>query len=331
MMAFDWALTSVSVALISFFIVVIVQMVSKAFSIQSGEMWAKSEYMQVGVSFLIIFFAVALQVSGVLAAAQITAAVATASGNVDLTDSINSLPPGSNGDPGAIGKAYIKKVIKCETDIYRAVYWRNLWVEAVSRTSYETIGSEPVAGGFALSGWVSLLHYIMNNMVYLALYNYIQYNLLLFSQYTMLSVFLPIGLILRSFAPTRGAGGFVTAFSLGFAFVFPMTYVMIVALMPNTHQYCTQISLQADPPLGLKNPCFNSIGSSFAAYFITQGMTADLTQLLGTITTTINLLFLQGIFYPLASLIITFSFIRQTGNLFGADLAEIGRGLIKII
>ncbi|HIH30560.1 TPA: hypothetical protein HA243_04120, partial [Candidatus Micrarchaeota archaeon] len=44
-----------------------------------------------------------------------------------------------------------------------------------------------------------------------------------------------------------------------------------------------------------------------------------------------SLLFLQAIFYPLASLIITISFIRQTGSLFGADLAEIGRGLIKLI
>ncbi|MCX6773026.1 MAG: hypothetical protein NTV88_04630, partial [Candidatus Micrarchaeota archaeon] len=330
-MALDWTLIAVSVALVSFFIVVVVQMISKAFSFQGGEVWAKSEYMQVGVSFLIIIFAVALQTAGVLAAGQITTAVATASGNVDLVHSINSLPPGSNGDPALIGKAYIGKVIECEVNIYRATYWRNIWVEAVSRVSYETIGSEPVAGGFALSGWVSLLHYIMNNMVYLALYNYIQYNLLVFSQYTMLSVFLPIGLILRAFAPTRGAGGFVTAFSLGFAFVFPMTYVMIVALMPNAGHYCTQISLQTDPPFGQKNPCFNSVGSSLAAYFMTQSMTTDISQLLGTITTTINLLFLQGIFYPLASLIITFSFIRQTGNLFGADLAEIGRGLIKII
>ena len=327
MMGFDWTITAGSVALISFFIVVVVQMISKAFSFQSGEIWAKSEYMQVAVSFLIIFFAAALQTAGFYAAGQITNMVASASGNVDLVNSI----PGSNGDPTIIGKAYIGKVVECETAIYRAVYWRNMWVEAVSRISFDVMHAEPVAGLYALTGYVSLFHYIMNNMVYLALYNYIQYNLLIFSQYTMLSIFLPIGLVLRAFAPTRGAGGFVTAFSLGFAFVFPVTYVMIVALMPNAGHYCTQISTQTSPPFGQKNPCFDSVGSSLAGYFVVQGMTGDLTKIVGSITSTINLLFLQGIFYPLASLIITFSFIRQTGNLFGADLAEIGRGLIKII
>ena len=45
----------------------------------------------------------------------------------------------------------------------------------------------------------------------------------------------------------------------------------------------------------------------------------------------LGVFFMQALFYPLAALIITFSFIRQTGSLLGADLAEIGRGLIKII
>ena len=327
MMALEWVPVSITIGLFSFFLTVLVHMAAKALNIQGAEMWSKSEYAQVAVTFLIIFFAAALQTAGAAALAKVTQSVAAASTNADLLASI----PGTNNDPVMISKEYIGRLVDCEVNIYRIVYWRNLWVEPVSRLSFDVIGSEPVAGNYALSGYTSLFHYIMNNVVYLVLYHYIQYNALLFSQYTMLGVFLPLGLVLRSFAPTRGAGGFVTAFALGFAFVFPMSYVIIVALMPNTSNVCHDLSSQTDPILGMANPCFNSLGKVMTAFFEVKGLLSTMFALVTSLQSTLNMLYLQALFYPLASLIITFSFIRQMGNLLGADLAEIGRGLIKII
>ena len=330
MASLDWTVTATAVALISFFITVLVHMASKAMSLQNAEMWAKSEYAQAAVSFLIIFFAAAMQTAGASAISQVTASVASASGNLPLTQSIaNSL-----GDPNAIAKAYIQTVIGCEVNIYRLVYIPNLYIEMASKVSVAGLGSEALGAGFALTGWVSLFHYIMNNVVYLVLYHYIQHNVIVFSQYTMLPVFLPIGLVLRAFAPTRGAGGFVTAFALGFAFIFPMSYVLIVALMPSYDTYCNQVTLASDPnsvPFGDKNPCFNSVGGAMDGYYKLKSMEGSLPNLVDKIGAALHILFLQAVFYPLAALIVTFSFIRQTGNLFGADLAEIGRGLIKII
>jgi hypothetical protein len=43
------------------------------------------------------------------------------------------------------------------------------------------------------------------------------------------------------------------------------------------------------------------------------------------------LFYMQAVFYPMVAIIITFTFIRQTGAMFGADLNEIGRGLVKMI
>lgn len=330
MASLDWAVLATAVALISFFITVLVHMASKAMSLQNAEMWAKSEYAQAAVSFLIIFFAIAMQTAGASAVSQVTAAVASASGNLPLTASLQN----SLGDPNTIAKAYIQTVIACEVNIYRLVYIPNLYIEMSSKFSIAGLGSEALGAGFALTGWVSLFHYIMNNIVYLVLYHYMQHNVIVFSQYTMLPVFLPIGLVLRAFAPTRGAGGFITAFALGFAFVFPMSYVLIVALMPSYDTYCGQVTAAADPdsPLfGNANPCFNSVGGSMAGYYRLKSIEHTLPNLMDKIGAALHLLFLQAVFYPLASLIVTFSFIRQTGNLFGADLAEIGRGLIKII
>ena len=186
---------------------------------------------------------------------------------------------------------------------------------------------------------MSLNHYINNNLVYLVLFHYVQYSLLQFAAYTMLPVFLPIGLALRAFPVTRGAGGLVTAIALGFAFVFPISYVLIVAMMPGVQGACTQLNLVPQNPnyqtltggQDKGNPCLTNEGAQIENHFRVEKSQNWLSQQLDYYSQLLGLLFMQALFYPLAALIITFTFIRQTGSLFGADLAEIGRGLIKII
>ena len=159
-----------------------------------------------------------------------------------------------------------------------------------------------------------------------------QYFILQLSQFTMLQVFLPIGLALRAFPATRGAGGLVTAFALGFAFVFPICYVLIVAMMPNAGAVCAQVSvMNAEARAAHSDPCLNTEGAQMQQYYQLKSEQGRVAGVLTFMQESINIFFLQSMFYPLAALIVTFTFIRQTGSLFGADLAEIGRGLIKII
>ena len=330
-----WEAIAIAVGRVALLITILLDMLSRAFGLQSVGMWVKSEYSQVAATFLIIAFAVVMQNVGRLAVGEIATQVAQFSGNVDLTNAYTyaaSLPTG--GTPTAIAKAYIEAVVECERNVYLIVYWINVYVETFSKVSFDVAHLEVLGAGIALTGWVTLFHYILNNIVYLVLYHYIQYNLLNLSEYTMLQVFLPIGLALRAFAPTRGAGGLVTAFAIGFAFVFPMTYVIIVALMPSAGSVCTQVKVQAQPtnlPFGNEDPCFNNAGGIIEGYFKLATKLGLLAGIVDNLKSTVNILFRQAIFYPLAALIVTFTFIRQTGSLFGADLAEIGRGLIKIL
>jgi hypothetical protein len=194
------------------------------------------------------------------------------------------------------------------------------------------MGVEAIGGGWALGGLVSFFHYLNNNLVYLALFNYVQYYILQFSQFTMLQIFLPIGLILRSFPVTRGAGGLVTAFALGFAFVFPISYVLIVAMMPNTHALCSQVNVMKEEAVNAhQDPCLNNEGAILEKYYQLKAEKGKLGGISAFLSESINIFFLQSMFYPLVALVITFTFIRQTSSLLGADLAEIGRGLLKII
>ena len=325
----DWTVICTMIALTTFFMVVLLQMVAKAFNIQGLNMWVRAEYAQVAVSFLIIFFAWNMVYVGGAVASGITATVAAASGNIPLQTAVNS---DALKNPTRIGQAYLRTLIQCESDIYSTLFIYNYFSEFFSKLSIDTTGNEPIGGGWALGGVVSLLHYLDNNLVYLALFNYIQYYVLQISQFTMLQVFLPIGLVLRAFPATRGAGGLLVAFGLGFAFVFPICYVLIAAMMPNAGAICAQVKVMNTDALGSHNdPCLNNEGAQMAQFYKLKGEQGKVTGVIAFIQESINIFFLQSMFYPLVALTVAFTFIRQTGSLFGADLAEIGRGLIKII
>jgi len=327
----DWGVISTTIALISFFIVVLLQMTAKAFNLQSLNMWVRGEYAQVAVSFLIIFFAFTMVTAGNSVTGEISAKVASVSGNIPLNSIINDANNPLK-DPTKIGKAYLATLLKCEANMYSTIFIYNYFTEFFSRFRLDTTGNEEIAGGWALNGFVSLFHFFCNNLVFLALFNYVQYYILQFSQFTMLQIFLPIGLILRAFPVTRGAGGLITAFALGFAFVFPICYVLIVAMMPNAGAICSQISVMlTEADASHKDPCLNNEGAQTAQYYKLKGEKGRLNGIVSFISESINIFFLQSIFYPLVALILTFTFIRQTSSLMGADLAEIGRGLIKII
>jgi len=324
-----WDALCLLLAFITLLIIVMLHMISISFGLPSLTMWAKAEYAQVAVTFLIVLFAIGMRDAGNDIMGQITAKVAAASGNVVLANAAHSYVD----DPVKIGKEYIiNGPIRCAKNIYKITFLVNVWNEFWSGVSASVGNVEGVSGAYLIGGYVSLAHYLAQNISYLALFQYIQYNMLQYSQYTMLQIFLPVGLALRAFPITRGAGGLVIGFALGFAFVFPITYVLIVAMMPPTEYACTSVVVQAQnsPYYTPNNPCFNNVGNQVAvAYRSTSDTSKD--GIFQAAMHAVEQLYLEAMFYPMVTLIIVFSFIRQTSSLFGADLAEIGRGLIKII
>ncbi len=324
-----WLWLAVPVALLSLFVPVLLSFVARFFGLQPLSMWVKAEYAQAAVSFLIIAFVLAMQTAGCSVAGEVALNVAAASGNVQLVGVTNG---GTIADPSQIAKGYLIAVTACVDKVWTFAYILNWLPELVRGMSLDTRGAEGISGRLAFSGIVTVLHYIANGMVYVAVFHFIEYHLLSLAQYTMLPIFLPIGLLLRSFPLTRGAGGLVTAFSLGFAFVFPMSFVLITAMMPNVGYACEQVRVElASNPFSQMDQCSTNVGSQISMLSQLRGNADDIDSLTALLQQTLGLLYLQSVVYPTVALIITFTFIRQTGSLFGADLAEIGRGLIKLI
>jgi hypothetical protein len=323
-MAWDYTVPA-AVGMAVLFMVVLLDMLARTFSLQHLSMWVKSEYAQVAVTFLIVGSVVVMETAGNSILTTIAAQVGAASGNLALTQATAA----NLGQPFEIGKAYLQTVISCQARWYYKLFVLNLFVEPISTISFEGARSVEIVGGGFFIGWLtSLIKYLGSAIVQLAIFEYIQYFLLTFAQYSMISVFLPVGLILRAFPLTRGAGGLITAFALGFAFVFPATYIAVVAMMPSLGYACNEVVL---PISENTDNCYFNDGQLENGYLELKAKSGQINKTVDDIRGRLSLMYLQAFLYPMVTLIVTFTFIRQTGSLFGADLAEIGRGLIKII
>jgi hypothetical protein len=351
----SWEAFVIMIAMLSFFVTTLLYMLSKAFDIQNLMMWAKGEYLQVGVTFLIAFFAIGFQhafLSSLMIATSDMWMISMGPyiTNPDILACADPTPPPNAVDicnPIFIGKAYIAEVITCQKRVFWTIATINLYHEFAKSISTDIIGVEPLSGGY-LGGPVTFWQLIGGNMVYSIMFNFIQYRFLSLIDVTMLSIFLPIGLLFRAFPLTRGVGGFITAFALGFAFVFPFSYLLMMASLPHVTAWCANAGQEvmanlapwedtSRPPSSTnpsdpnQAPSFSNPSDVAVMRYKYQSSENDISLFLDRVTTLIPVLLLQALIFPLVALTVTLTFVRQTGALFGADLAEVGRGLIKLI
>jgi len=167
-----------------------------------------------------------------------------------------------------------------------------------------------------------------------------------FIQRTLMPIFLPIGILLRTFPFTRSAGGALIAIAIGFYLVWPLTYVMALEFIKahNARVYCFSVPL---PPGCTASDVFTRLTQPMVDYFrnmASQIMNPELFSYLGEmffllflvptgkivpfiVATLFMLLHLfvytivvLGFAVPAIQLLITFTFIRALANLMGADV-----------
>lgn len=298
----------------------LVYMVGIALGMQNVKMWAKSEFANiVAMLLLVLVLVAALNVSWDLST-KITKVAYVSSG---------APAPAGTIDQFGLARAYLNQSIKCEREVYKWVFRINAIYETFEKYSIDVSGPEGHSGSI-YGVATGFYHYITGNLTYLIVFQFVQLRFLDFIQVTMMTLFLPIGIVLRTFAPTRGAGGLMIAIAIGFYFVFPMTYVFIYASAPTMDSACLKIE-ESQIPLLEEDACYTNLSDIYVQRAKFKAEEKGITSLVESITTTVAGFLFHAIFYPLIALIVTFTFVRQVGALLGADLAEIGRGLIKLI
>ncbi|MFH1306781.1 MAG: hypothetical protein ABIH83_03980 [Candidatus Micrarchaeota archaeon] len=318
------------IGMISLFIVVLLHMIGHAFNIASLRTWAKGEYLQVIITFLLIAAMLATlnivwEIMG-----SVVSELFWSNENLSMKYIEKGFTPDNSLiDPFRFTQSFLKQtMIDCEQTVYWVLYTINFFFRLTGSMGVSTMGLEPLGAWYATL-YTSSLEYIMGHLNFLVLLHWIQIRLLSIMKYVG-PVLIQMGLLLRVFPMSRGAGGLLLAAGFGFFAVYPMSLALLVTLQPPGASFCTEF----EPPvyMNIENMEEGPDAGMFAlAYYSTVAHENEVVDLIEKAKNFLPLFYMQAAFFPMVALIITFTFIRQTGALFGADLSEIGRGLVKLI
>lgn len=313
------------------------------FALQSEELkrYAKSEFLQVSASSLLIFFAVSLlyMVSvdgGSPGASSAFGLMGYIVGGEGSSISCAAVPTGrfpiwSGPEPfgsGPLGafKCKTQEKITALDRAYNNVVATNMPLERATSLCINLFGVPIYCGDWDidLHKEVETSHLVATKIVSLLVPLHAQYSLAEYVQKNMLTVFLPFGLVLRIFPFTRGVGGLFIAIAIGFFFVFPTfflltdpTFVRVDEAAKNTIAGACFTGFRGATVL-LAGVLSSTDTASISALANSQGA-----ELVYQIT-------IAAVFYPFIALAITLIFIRAMTPILGGDMGELMRMVARL-
>ena len=341
--ALGWEGIAIVASVLSVIVAAIVFMLSKVFDLRNLEQAAKSELVYAISTVFIVMLLVGIVTGG----EKVLISISTR-----LYEFSVGLAPGQITFPADyrltdVMILYMDPAASCARTLMRTLYVLSIPIEAGQSVYMEIFMSEH-AGGF---GFKILAERIKNTTELTQFYMFVYYLLIHISKFIgAYGLFiLSMGVILRAFPPTRGAGGYVMALAIGLYFVFPFMYIVSSA-----------ISLPVIKPGFVDNPSLTSASFASARHveyvcnlpsltdvgycgFSNPSKAFEVTSWIKSCRDeidTVNNLFSPAImkqlsvsicFLPMICMVIVFSFVLSTTTLFGGNIPEIGRGLIKLI
>ena len=146
---------------------------------------------------------------------------------------------------------------------------------------------------------------------------------------TATTVILPVGLILRTFYPTRKVGGFLIGAVLGLYVVFPLTYVLNASIISS---YSTSVSNSTVVALsnsanGLNSYMSSSVLSPSLGSSILPGISGYLSQIttqtiqfISAMENYLSYFIMAAFILPAFSLMITFISIKEFSAILGSEI-----------
>jgi len=238
-------------------------------------------------------------------------------------------------------KLYMSTPTKCVTDFIEAAYAVAIPVDAAASIYMEIFMSEH-ASGFGVK-WISERN--LNAVQSLTFYLYIYYLLAHIFNFVKFygGFFFSIGVALRAFPPTRGAGAYVMALAIGLYFVFPLCYILISSMGTNYAQSMiasfdpskvgdSQFMCSVPEVYNVTSLGCGSENRPLQMIEILQANEEELTSLMNLdIDSFIKHIAFAICLFPMICLVALLTFVLNTTNLFGGNIPEIGRGLVKLI
>jgi hypothetical protein len=314
------------------------------------EDWAKNEFLQVLVSAAMVGGLVALMNPGSgivmkafdsmvpgdgLSMTYFNTTNASAPENSSITIStfssvcdIGSIPPGT---ALCYAYSYLSALESQITGLVSLLFSTTALLDIFSKISIDIIvvNVTPLSG---LSSIVGTLNNIQQSLIYLGILSGVEASLLVFANATALTVFLPIGIVLRCFFATRKVGGALMAIAVGAYLVFPLAMSLNAMVIQqigtdtmepllNVFTQAEQLSLWANfqEPGDLVTP------DNWTAYIskfnsAAQSLVSTVASLPAILTTAVYTLVVQIVFLPVISILITLIATKELAGLFGAEM-----------
>jgi hypothetical protein len=143
----------------------------------------------------------------------------------------------------------------------------------------------------------------------------------------MLHVFLPVGILLRCFHFTRGAGALMMSLGIGMYFIFPVFFVLLdpgfIASPPPEPMAMSGQQIYCYATMGNTVSLLNSIQN--AGLGSTGGLTVAMDA------NDLSKSYVSLILHPLVSLFLTLVFVRYMMTILGGDTYELTKMVSKMI
>lgn len=343
-----WEIYALLASFISVLLAALLLMLARFFDFKMLEQAAKSEFVFAISSVFVAVFLIAVINEGITIEKQIAKEMFEYTYEKVGLETLKYTETDSNGEPkkdasgnpvrttftDAILSAYspieimifyMRSIMDCTEILGWSAFFISWVAHLFSSFTQDIFMAYPITG-WTFSGIAQTMDNVLNTIYFMELTYRVQIYVLRFMDAYALSALIPIGIILRAFPPTRGAGAYVLAFSIGLYLVYPFAYFAAVFSSPFPNLCATpQIP---HPPIGEQNFQASKPHELQIWY---NAFERDITPFFSKLSDFTTALATNLCCFPLIALTITMTFIQGTSGLFGANVPEVGRGLLKLI
>ncbi|MCI0503741.1 hypothetical protein L0Y65_03450 [Candidatus Micrarchaeota archaeon] len=306
----------------------ILLMVGRAFSVRELEAFAKSEILQAAATAFMAIFLVAMVGSAMeITQGLIHGEVACGGESIHIGTTANS----------TMDQAYY--AIRCRLQSRAAevaAIQDGLTSSGMTALEFNAINMAGSIFGvtFIKGDWFTGLYRttettrITNNLATVMLIGLnAQSSLLEYLRINMLHVFIPVGILLRSFYITRGPGALFIALGIGMYFIFPIFFVLLDPGFVATPLPAAMNTAQTQP---LCYPTMTSAVSILtslesAGFGSSAGLTFD------SLRNDLSKSYVTLMLHPLVAFFMTMVFVRYMMSVLGGDTFELTKMVGKVI
>lgn len=332
-----WLPLSIMAVLVSIFIHNIILMFAKAFSVKELENYATSEILQAAsTAVMTIFLVVIVSSAMTVAGSMITGSISCRGQTINIESTTEDITN------QVMDKAYqailcrIQEKAESMASIQSYILDASAGTETYNNYFVSNLAMSIFGITWFQGTWIGSVYEeiekrrIVNNLLTTLLIGLnAQMQLISYIRFNMLDIFIPLGILLRSFYFTRGPGALMIALGIGLYFIFPVFYVLLdpgfvpaPPTPPNTggalvQQYCYPTMSTAVSVI----QSINTQGSTPA------GATLSFSQLRNELGKTYMALLL----HPLIAFFLTMVFVRYLMSILGADTTDMTKMITKVI